>query len=137
MIKLSDFEGGGGYFFPSGGMQGERLASGQTGVLFSAPEVSGVVYKITSLLVPANTGQPGISLIADGVTIEENSTLWDSTPTASPDIDRFAVCSTFSASQNLAYRFYESIICSSFSVLKNAGNTTGFVDIIYQIGELK
>jgi|19_taG_2_1085344.scaffolds.fasta_scaffold47276_2 hypothetical protein len=130
--------GGGGYFFPSGGMQGERIAAGQTGVLISAPEVSGVIYKITSLISAASSVQAGISLIANGVTIEDEGNLWDISPTFSPDIDRFAISSTLSASNSAgAYRIYESITCTSFSVVKNTGNTTQTIDIIYQVGELK
>ncbi len=126
---------GGGYFFPSGGIQGERITSGQTGVLFSAPEATGVVYKITSLACSASVAQAGISLIVNGVTIEDEKQLFDITPTAGSTSPSFSVSETI-GNVSGGLRVYKNIECTSFSVVKNAGNTPQSIDIIYQIGEI-
>lgn len=135
-INISDL-GGGGYFFPSGGLVGERIASGQTGVLISAPEVSGVVYKITGLSCTGTGTQDGITLIADGVAIEDEQKLDDTSPTPGANISGFGVSETFGPTSTAAYSVYRNITCKSFSVVKNTGNTIRMIDIIYQVGELK
>jgi hypothetical protein len=137
MIKLSDFEGGGGVFVPTGGMISDELTAGQTGLLISAPEVDNTVYKLQALLCDANATQAGISLIIDNVTIEDESILLDTSPTTGPAGGRFLISDSYGSTTAAAVRLYRNIICSSFSVVKNTGNTTQNIDIIYQVGELK
>ncbi len=77
MIKLSDFESGGGGAFTtrwiSGGIQ---IASGLSGVLFTITPPSGQKVRITGLTTDAQySSQSGISLTIGGATVTSNLSL--------------------------------------------------------------
>ena len=138
-LNISDLSGG-GYFVPEA-LQSDRIVAGQTGLLLSIPEVSGKVYKITRLTCTGNSTQGGISLIIDGVTVFDEQAVMDQTPTSADMLatgDSFGIASTYSNSTAAAAaRIIKEAYCTSFSVIKNAGNTAQSIDYAYQVGSFK
>ena len=136
-VALTKIAGEGGLFCPTGGIVSDVLPSGQTGLLLSLPEVLGKYYKITSLSVGNSiSSQAGISLIVNGETIEDEKTLDDQEPNViTPSSSAFLVSQLYSNSSIGASRFYKEIYCTSFSVLKNAGNTAQPIAYVFEIGE--
>ncbi len=139
MIKLSSFAGGGGYFVLEA-LQSDRMTAGQTGALLSVPEVSGKVYKITTLATSTSNPQSGMSLIVDGVTVFNEKSLVDQSPANGMLASgaEFGVSSLYATNGPVvATRFIREIYCTSFSLIKNAGNTAQTIDYVYEIGSYK
>lgn len=133
--------GGGGYFVPESLVSGV-IAIGQTGTLLTAPEVSGKVYKIQSLYTSANDEQPGMSLVVDGVTVFDEQNLMDITPlTTNMQVigNSFGVSRIYANVSNVSAgaRIIAEIYCSSFSLIKNTGNTDRAINYAYQVGSFK
>ena len=135
---LSSITGGGGVFTPSA-LVSDRLAVGLTGTLLSVAEVGGVTYKINHLLAGTAAAQGGISLIVDGVTLHSAVSLAGANGSAEASTTAFAVANSLGTSAlSISYaRIYRSITCKSFSILKNAGNTTEAIDYAYEVGSIK
>ena len=134
---LSSVVGGGGSGFQSEGITFQNITSGQTGELISIPEVSGKVYRIFLLATSTPSAQPGISLITNGNTIESEKILIDSSP-SSTGTSSFGISRIInSTTVTLGRGFYNVVECSSFSIEKNAGNTTEDIDLSYETGEYK
>ncbi len=119
----------------------DEIVTGQTGVLLSAPEVSGKVYKITRLHTGGNNEQAGVSLIIDGVTVFNEKNLMDVTPvegSMQATGDSFGVSQNFTVTNLVSgVRVINEIYCTSFSLIKNNGNTAEVIDYAYQVGSLK
>ena len=133
------FKSGGGVFV-SEGMVGEQLPSGQTGPLISLPEVTGKAYKITQISTGATNGiQGGISLTTNGNVLHDQAGLDDLDPSATKpsDSNTFLVSRIFGQSTLTNSKVYDEIICTSFSLSKNAGNTDKAIDLVYEIGSIK
>ena len=140
MIKLSALSGGGGMFTIESQVS-NRITVGQTGTLLSVPEVSGKAYKITCLATQSNSVQAGMSLVIDGVTVFDEQSIMDQTP-SSNDMSAlggsFGVSAVYSTTNTtVTIRILREIYCTSFSLIKNAGNTTENIDYVYQIGSFK
>ncbi len=137
-MNLSKYSGSG--MFTPEALVSNRIAIG-TGVLLSVPEVSGKVYKITVLTTNSSAEQAGMSLIIDGVTMFDEETLMDSTPTAGSMQAlgaSFGVASSYNTTNTItAARMIKEIYCTSFSLIKNSGNTAESIDYAYQVGSFK
>lgn len=141
MIKLSALSGGGGMFTIESQVS-NRITVGQTGTLLSVPEVSGKAYKITCLATQSNSVQAGMSLVIDGVTVFDEQSIMDQTPSSSDMSslgDSFGVSAVYANTSNttIGTRILREIYCTSFSLIKNAGNTSETIDYVYQIGSFK
>ncbi len=133
--------GGSGSMFVPEELKSDEITAGQTGLLLSEPEVSGKVYKITRVHTGGNDEQAGMSLIIDGVTVFNEKNLMDVTPTTNSmqaTGDSFGVSQDFTVSNLVSgVRVINEIYCSSFSLIKNTGNTTEGIDYAYQVGSFK
>ena len=121
--------------FTSEGITEGVIAVGNTGTLLDVPEVNGKTFKLFLLQVAGATGQTGISLIINGVTIENQGTLEDPEDNPLTGIE-FSVNRAFSSDISLGFKrkLYTEITCTSFSVVKNAGNTTQEIAYAYETG---
>ena len=138
-MNLSKYSKG-GMFVPEA-LVSSVIVQDQTGVLLSAPEVSGKVYKITALSTGGNSEQTGMSLIVDGVTVFNEQSIMDTTPTSAgmqAQGNSFGVSRLFSTTNLVTGpRILMEIYCTSFSLIKNTGNTTEDIDYVYQVGSFK
>ena len=133
MIKLSSFEGGGGYFSIESFLDGTVTGQGE---LLSLPEApSGKFYKLCTLRSSTNSQYTGITLVVDGITLEDKKGIASSTG-AIPS-GGFYVSETAGAS-NGQNRQYAGIICKSFSFSRDPGlGTNASIRYAYQIGSFK
>lgn len=135
---LSSITGGNGGRFVSEGIVSGILSAGQTGELLSVPKVPNKSYRIRSLYCASTATQAGISLTTDELAIESESILSEAQPTATAETAMFFIGDEYAASTlGNGARGYKSVNCSSFSIDKNAGNTTEQIIYAYEIGEYK
>lgn len=127
---LSSITGGGGGFVTEGAVV-STVAAGVTGTLLSLPSVQGKVYRIRSLSTDGGISQAGISLIINGVTIESEEVLADTSPTVATE---FFISDIYGPVGIYTGKSYRMIECESFSIEKNAGNTTEDIICTYEIG---
>lgn len=124
---------GSGGGFRSEAIVSETIASGQTGELISLPAVDGKFYKIF-LLVAASGNQGGITLTCDGEDLFSEKSLTYST-SISTSATHTAIVRAFSSSNaGLVRNLYQEVLCESFSLHKNTGNTLQDIYLSYEIG---
>jgi len=125
MIKLSSFEGGGGYFSIESRVDSSLTLS--VGVLLSLPEVGGKVYKIDNLSNTGYAGQitNGITFIADGIALLDNQPIYGS-----------GGINTVTKNSSTGSLF-NTIFCKSFSIIGETGVSGRPLTCLYQIGSFK
>jgi hypothetical protein len=102
-----------GDFRPTNLPAGAVISSGVTGTLVTIPAPTGGRVRLVCLF--ANTAQPGISIICDGVTVASNRTIGLQSGTDATTL-------VIGASSAVGVAYVEAR--TSIVISKNAGNTT-------------
>lgn len=139
-LKMQSLQEGKRKMFTPEALQSSNIAANQTGVLLSVPEVAGKVYKINVLCVNSTSTQEGMSLVVNGVTISSDKALMSRVGLgADTNGSGFGVSGIFRDDTNASRgaRGYHEIYCTSFSLIKGAGNTGLSIAYAYEIGSYK
>lgn len=127
MIKLSSFEGGGGYFSISASVKSE-LPGTAAEQSVSLGEVENTVYKIRTIGTSTAT-TPGVTLTVDGVDLFTNASV------GKDGTGDFSIQQ--SSNSALSYNCIQEVYCKSFSIVKAAGSATNIIFFAYEIGSFK
>tara|TARA_R110002167_G_scaffold28630_8_gene96074 strand:+ start:1797 stop:2240 length:444 start_codon:yes stop_codon:yes gene_type:complete len=134
------------YFSPSSGGGGgplklvaftsDNIASGLTGTLLTVTAPANQYIKLNYLLCSGVGLQSGMTLTVDGLAIFTDKLLLNSTPAESVSSNYFGVTDSWVATASSgAYRGQNTlkyIMCTSFALSKNAGNTTSIIQYAYE-----
>lgn len=126
MIKLSSFEGGGGYFSIESRVDVGSISL-SAGTLLSVPAVEGKVYRLFYLANSGTAAQltTNITLNIDGNAIYTDESLGG--PTGVNSVIK----------NTIAGNAFDAIFCKSFSIVGEAGVSGRPLFVGYEIGSFK
>ena len=130
---LRQLNGGGGSWRTDGITNG-ALAAGQTGTLLTITAPAGKIVKLFSFISNTASQQGGISLVREGVTLENEQTVASLSGNTGGSVFAVSRVGITDSQATSARGLYFEVEGDTITISKNAGNTTSALGYAYETG---